>query len=294
MTEAHLDDELYLRFRDLLHDRCGLDYPERKRADLAHGLRMALAASSHPDIAALYADAAAGGPGWEIILAQLTVGETYFFRNTPQFDALRQHILPELMRRRQAMRHLRIWSAGCATGEEPYSIAMMLADLLPSDEFWQVSILATDINPLFLARARDGLYGSWSFRETPDAIRERFFTPEQNRWRLHSAIRQMVTFTRLNLAEPCFPAILNGTYAQDLILCRNVTIYFDEPTTHQLIERFHSTLLPGGWLLVGHAEPQASANQQLELHNFPQTVAYRKRLDAPLFSPLVPIAENQL
>ena len=102
----------------------------------------------------------------------------------------------------------------------------------------------------------------------------------------------MVTFARLNLAEPCFPAILNGTYAQDLILCRNVTIYFDEATTHQLIERFHSSLLPGGWLLVGHAEPQASANQQLELHNFPQTVAYRKRLDAPVFSRMAP--ENQL
>jgi chemotaxis protein methyltransferase CheR len=197
--------------------------------------------------------------------------------------------LPELIQRRQATRHLRIWSAGCATGEEPYSIAMTLADLLPTNEFWQVSILATDINSQFLARARDGLYSNWSFRETPDAVRERFFTPEQNRWRLYPAIRQMVTFARLNLAEPCFPAILNGTYAQDLILCRNVTIYFDEATTRQLLERFYSTLLPGGWLIVGHAEPQASTYQQLELHNFPQTVAYRKRLDAPVFSPLVSI-----
>jgi chemotaxis protein methyltransferase CheR len=290
--DIQLDDSLYVRFRDLLRERCGLDYPARKRADLAHGLRLVLETSRHADLAALYADAAAGGPGWEILLAQLTNGETYFFRNTPQFDALRQHILPELIQRRQAMRHLRIWSAGCATGEEPYSVAMTLVDLLPEDELWQVSILATDINPQFLARARDGLYGSWSFRETPDTMRERFFTPEQNRWRLHSRIRQMVTFTRLNLAQPCFPAILNGTYAQDLILCRNVTIYFDEATTHQLIERFHSSLLPGGWLLVGHAEPQASANQQLELHNFSHTVAYRKRLDAPVFSRMAP--ENQL
>ena len=276
MQPTTLDDTLYLRFRDLVRDRCGLDYPEHKRADLAYGLRQALANSQQSDLAALYADAAAGGPGWEIILAQLTNGETYFFRNTPQFEALRQHILPELIQRRRATRHLRIWSAGCATGEEPYSIAMTLADLLPKDNPWQVSILATDINPQFLARARDGLYGSWSFRETPEAVRERFFTPEQKRWRLHPSIRRMVTFARLNLVEPCFPAILNGTYAQDLILCRNVTIYFDEATTHQLIERFHSTLLPGGWLIVGHAEPQASANQRFELHNFPQTVVYRK------------------
>jgi chemotaxis protein methyltransferase CheR len=289
MIDSQLDDILYARFRDLLRERCGLDYPERKRADLAHGLRQTLAASKHPDLAALYEDAAAGGPGWEAIVAHLTVGETYFFRNAPQFEALRQHILPELIQRRQATRHLRIWSAGCATGEEPYSIAMTLTDLLPVDELWQASILATDINPLFLARARDGLYSNWSFRETPDAVRERFFTPEQNRWRLHPAIRQMVTFARLNLAEPCFPAILNGTYAQDIILCRNVTIYFDEATTRQLIERFHGALLPGGWLIVGHAEPQASAFPQLELHNFPQTVVYRKRLDAPVFSPLASI-----
>ena len=289
MREAQLDDALYLRFRDLLRERCGLAYPERKRADLAHGLRQALATSQHPDLAALYEDAAAGGPGWEAILAHVTVGETYFFRNTPQFEALRNHIFPELIQRRQATRHLRIWSAGCSTGEEPYSIAMTLADLLPTDELWQVSILATDINLQFLARAREGLYGSWSFRETPDAIRERFFTVEQGRWRLRPAIRHMVTFARLNLAQPCFPAVPNGTYAQDIILCRNVTIYFDEATTRQLLERFYSTLLPGGWLIVGHAEPQASTYPQLELHNFPQAVVYRKPLDTPVCSPLAPI-----
>src|SRR5690348_6669019 len=126
LVDEQLDDILYQRYRDLLHDRCGLAYPERKRADLAHGLRMALANSPYSDLAALYTDAAAGGTSWEIILAQLTIGETYFFRNTPQFEALRQHILPELIQRRQATRHLRIWSAGCATGEEPYSIAMTL------------------------------------------------------------------------------------------------------------------------------------------------------------------------
>src|SRR5258705_11548297 len=100
MIEEQLDDALYIRFRDLLRDRCGLAYPERKRGDLAHGLRLALANSRHGDLAALYAEAAAGGPAWETILAQLTIGETYFFRNTPQFEALRQHILPELIQRR--------------------------------------------------------------------------------------------------------------------------------------------------------------------------------------------------
>ena len=109
---AELNDELYTRFRDLLLARCGLYYPERKRGDLAHGLTMALETTSHRTLVELYADAVAGGPGWEAILAQLTIGETYFFRNGAQFDALREHILPELFERRGALRTLRLWSAG--------------------------------------------------------------------------------------------------------------------------------------------------------------------------------------
>jgi chemotaxis protein methyltransferase CheR len=281
---AELNDELYTRFRDLLLTRCGLYYPERKRGDLAHGLNMALGTTNHRTLIELYADAVAGGPGWDAILAHLTIGETYFFRNGAQFDALREHILPELLERRDGLRTLRVWSAGCATGEEPYSLAILLNELLPSDHSWNASILATDINPVFLARAREGLYGNWSFRETPDELRQRYWAEEQGRWRLRSDIRRMVSFTRLNLAESCFPAIANGTSAMDIIVCRNVTIYFDEATTRQIAERFYSALTPGGWLIVGHAEPQASVYHQFEVHNFPNTVIYRKPLDAPLFA----------
>jgi chemotaxis protein methyltransferase CheR len=281
---AELSDDLYQRFRDLLLTRAGLSYPERKRGDLAHGLRMALGATRHQNLVELYADAIADGPGWEVILAHLTIGETYFFRNSAQIDALRAHILPELIARRSAQQTLRLWSAGCATGEEPYSLAMLLSDLAPSAPDWNISILASDINPQFLARAREALYGNWSFRETPETLRDRFWNAEHDRWRVKPAIRRMVTFARLNLAEPCYPAITNGTSALDLIVCRNVTIYFDEATTRQVITRFYSALTPGGWLVVGHAEPQASMYQQFEVRNFPNTVVYRKPLDAPFFT----------
>jgi chemotaxis protein methyltransferase CheR len=128
------------------------------------------------------------------------------------------------------------------------------------------------------------LYSEWSFRETPDELRARFWTQEGNRWRLRSEIRQMVCFARLNLAEPAYPSVVNGTCAIDLLLCRNVTIYFDEATKRQVAERFYSALAPGGWLIVGHAEPQASVYHQFEVHNFPNTVVYRKPLDAPMFA----------
>jgi chemotaxis protein methyltransferase CheR len=282
--ELQFSDELYLCFRDLVLARAGLHYPAHKRADLLHGLGLALNAGDYSSLAGLYTEALSGGSAWDLILAHLTIGETYFFRNGPQFDALRQQIIPDILRRRTDTHGLRVWSAGCATGEEPYSLAMTIGDLLPDATLWHASILATDINPQFLERAGAALYSDWSFRETPDDIRARFWIKEQNRWRLRPEIRRMVNFARLNLAEPCYPSIVNGTSAIDLLVCRNVTIYFDQATTRQVVDRFFKTLAPGGWLIVGHSEPQAGVYQQFEVHNFPNTVVYRKPLDAPMFT----------
>jgi chemotaxis protein methyltransferase CheR len=279
-----LSDDLYLRFRDLLRNRCGLDYPPSKRSDLLHSLNLALYDTGCADLETLYAEAVAGDRLWEMLLSHITIGETYFFRHTAQFGALREYILPEIFARRMALRSLRCWSAGCATGEEPYSLAMLLCDLLPDLHTWHVSMLATDINRMFLARAEAGLYGAWSFRETPSDIRTRYFTTEGDRWRLHSQIRRMVRFMPLNLAEASYPTVGNGTCALDLILCRNVTIYFDAATTRQVISRFFQSLAPGGWLVVGHAEPQMSVYQQFEVHNFPDTIVYRKPLNAAVFA----------
>jgi chemotaxis protein methyltransferase CheR len=282
--ELQCSDQLYLCFRDLVLARAGLHYPAHKRADLLHGLVLALNAGGYASLDELYAQALSSGSVWELILAHLTIGETYFFRNAPQFDALRQQIIPDILRRRADTHELRVWSAGCATGEEPYSLAMTIGDLLPDPALWHTSILATDINPQFLERARTALYSNWSFRETPDDIRDRFWIKEQHRWRLRPEIQRMVTFARLNLAEPSYPSIINGTSAIDLLVCRNVTIYFDQATTRQVVERFFQTLAPGGWLIVGHSEPQAGVYQQFEVHNFPNTVVYRKPLDAPMFA----------
>jgi chemotaxis protein methyltransferase CheR len=283
--EPYLSEQLYALFRDLLVKRSGLFYPEHKREDLVHGLGLAMKEGGYPSLSALYADILENNDAWEMLLSHLTIGETCFFRNKPQFDALRKHIVPDLLQRRSAFRSLRIWSAGCATGEEPYSIAMLLTDMIPNIDEWHISILGTDLNPHFLTRAREGLYGNWSFREISAEFQERFFTKERaTMWRLAPNIRAMVTFTRLNLIEPLYPLITNGTCALDIILCRNVTIYFGEKTTRQVVDRFYHALAPGGWLIVGHAEPQASIYHQFEVHNFPNTVVYRKHLDAPLFA----------
>ncbi len=268
----------------MLLNRAGLHYPERKRDDLAYGLSHAAQAAGLPDIQALYTDIVNGGPAWDTVLEHLTVGETYFFRNVPQFEALRRQVLPELIGRQTKLRSLRLWSAGCATGEEPYSLAMTINDMLPDADTWQVTILATDINAGFLARARAALYSNWSFRETSEEMRDHYFTQEDNRWRLRAEIRRRVIFARLNLVEDMFPSVISGTCALDLIFCRNVMIYFDETTIRRVVDRLYRALSPGGWLFVGHAEPQASVYHQFEVHNFPSTVVYRKPLDAPMFA----------
>jgi len=283
VSDLLLNDELYVRLRDLLLARLGLHFPERRREDLAHGLSLVARERGIADMGRLYTELAAGGAAWETVVARLTIGETYFFRNDAQFAALRERILPDLLARRAGARSLRLWSAGCATGEEPYSLAMTLASALPAEAGWQQSVLGTDLNPLFLERAREALYGAWSFRETPDELRERFFTPEDGRWRVRPEIRRSVIFGRLNLAEPTYPALANGTAAMDLIFCRNVLIYFDTATIRAVIDRLFAALAPGGWLVVGHAEPNAAIFHQFETINAPGTVLYRKPADAPLF-----------
>jgi chemotaxis protein methyltransferase CheR len=279
-----LSAELYDRFTTLLRQRAGLCYPEQRRSDLIYGLQRAALSLGAESLEQLLKMVECYPSAWDELIAELTIGETYFFRNAAQFTALREIILPDLIQRRAAVRYLRLWSAGCATGEEPYSLAITLHEVLPSHPPWQVSILATDINRRFLNRAREARYSKWSFRETPDHLRDRYFVAEQEYWRLRDDIRRTVTFAQLNLAEPNYPAPHLGIVAFDLIFCRNVLIYFDEETTRQVVQRLYDSLTPGGWLVVGHSEPNVVLFRQFETHNAPGTVLYRKPVHAPCFT----------
>ncbi|WP_298482259.1 CheR family methyltransferase [uncultured Chloroflexus sp.] len=281
-----LSDDLYQRFATLVRERTGLSYPPQRRADLAYGLQRAAQQLGVADLGQLLALIERSPVAWNEVIAELTIGETYFFRNAAQFAALREVILPDLIQRRSMVRYLRLWSAGCATGEEPYSLAITLRETLPADPPWQISILATDINFRFLERAREAVYGNWSFRETPEYVRDRYFIPEGGRWRLRNEIKRDVVFAQLNLVEPIYPSPQSGIIAFDVIFCRNVLIYFDEATTQPIIQRMYDSLVPGGWLVVGHAEPNLALYRQFETHNAPGTVLYRKPLYAPPFTPV--------
>ncbi|MBZ0292050.1 MAG: hypothetical protein K8L99_05715 [Anaerolineae bacterium] len=234
-------------------------------------------------------------PLWQEIIQIVSIGETYFFRNEHHFNTLRQHILPALIHERRIKNNLflRIWNAGCATGEEPYSLAMLLRELIPDIEQWSITLLATDINAHFLDVARNGIYSSRSFRtETPPNLQKRWFTTEDDRtYRLMDSIKSMVTFSPFNLITDTYPDINKGITNIDLIMCRNVTIYFTRAETSGVVQRFYQSLNENGWLLVGHSEPQPGMYDVFETRQFDYATLYRKaatKPDLPTFTTPAP------
>ena len=214
----------------------------------------------------------------EILASHLTVGETYFFRDKRLFKTLEESILPELIQlRRNSGRHLRIWSAGCSSGEEPYSIAILLSKMIPDIGDWGITILATDINMRFLQKAADGVYRHWSFRDIQPGIKEGFFNQKQDgRFEVLSRIRQMVTFSYLNLVEDAYPSLVNNTNALDIIFCRNVLMYFVPELASKVAPNLHRSLVDGGFLIVSPTESSIPIFSQFTTVRAPGTILYKK------------------
>jgi len=277
-----LSPEVCHQARALIASRLGLDFPESRQADLERGLIRACQASSVSGPEAYLAWLPAlpdESLEWRRLASHLTVGETYFFRDRALFEALEQQVLPSLIatRRAEGTQWLRLWSAGCATGEEPHSLAILLDRLLPDWPDWALTILATDINAKALEKARRGHYREWSFRETPPRIRDRHFHRRAGEtFELDPRIRRMVTLAPLNLAEDGYPSVVTNTSAMDLILCRNVLMYFTREAQRETAARLREALVTGGWLVVSPSEASADLLSPLVPVNFPGAILYRK------------------
>lgn len=207
------------------------------------------------------------------LLNLLTIKETEFFRNPNQFKVLKEKILPELIRNKINNQNLelRIWSAGCSTGEEPYTLAMVIREILPNFSDWKIYLLATDVSSGALKVAKEAVYSKRSVRHTEESYLDRYFLEKEHKFYLNDKIKKMVNFLRHNLVSDEYPK------GFDVIFCRNVTIYFKKETTKRIVEGFWRSLNDGGYLTIGYSESLYGISDKFELINFGDAFVYKKR-----------------
>lgn len=258
------------QFQQLILRRTGIVIEEARHEVLRFSLEQRLAGTGCGSAAAYYQFLQEQGDReFQELIQLLTVGETFFFRTEQHWQALKQEVLPELIawRRQEAEEQagregsgqpspsLRLWSAGCASGEEPYSLAILLHELIPDLARWTITLLGSDINEHALATAIRGRYGRRSVESATDpAYRERHFALKKDTYELDKRVREIVEFRALNLVRDSYPSLLSNTCDMDLILCRNVTIYFTPELAREVQNKLYRSLSPGGLLLIGHAE----------------------------------------
>lgn len=280
------------RFRHAIRLRLGLQFDETGPAALAEVLRSRVDASTL-DVSAYLSRLEEGARWSEEISAlarALTVGETYFFRNSAQFRALRDLVLPARARARLADQRIRILSAGCASGEEAYSLAIATREI-PELLGLQVSIRGLDVNAAALDRAASARYSAWALRETSPETRHRYFREDGRDFVLAPEIRAAVTFEDRNLVDT---EVLSEPGTLDVVFCRNVLMYFAPEVARTVVARFARGLAPGGYLFLGHAETLRGISQDFDLCHTHETFYYRRRGPEPVAArdPAIPSASD--
>jgi len=210
------------------------------------------------------------------LLNEITIGETCFFRSQPQLDALRHIVIPKILAAKSALpiRRLRIWSAGCSTGEEPYTLSMlMLEELHGRLKDWTIEILATDLNERSLAHAKNAIYGTYSTRNLTPYYRQKYFTPAAEQLQVQPVVHKSIVFNRLNLSDDGRMTFMKGL---DIIFCCNVLIYFDLVSKRRVIQHFYNNLLSHGYLFLGHSESLFGITDEFRLIHLPGATAYIK------------------
>lgn len=236
----------------LVRQRTGLIFSEARRPAFHSALASSMRRAGLRDPGTYLARLGDESALLDDLVTEITVGETYFFREPRQFDAIRHQIIPSLLSRQARERPLRVWSAGCATGEEPYTLAIVLRELGLAGA---AHIVATDLSRAALTKARQARYTKWSLRGVSDEVVRTYFEHAHDRFLLAPSIRDAVDFRYLNLAEDSYPSPSAGVWGMDLILCRNVLIYFGADTVARVARRLLDSLSDDGWLLLGASDP---------------------------------------
>ncbi|MFO7890298.1 MAG: CheR family methyltransferase [bacterium] len=277
-----IPNSLLAELSDYIRKQMGLHYPKEKWLDLLKSIREASLDFGFDDVEACI--------NWlissplkknqiEILAKKLTIGETYFLREQKTINALEKKVLPDLIEKKRNCneKFMKIWSAGCCTGEEPYTIAIILSRLIPDYKDWSIRIYGTDINPDYLQRASVGIYRPWSFRGTPYWLKNKYFNRVgDNLYEIKSSIKEMVCFSYLNLMNGSYPSENSNFFNMDIIFCRNVLMYFMSKSAKEIGEKFYQTLHNDGWLVVGASETSHILFPDYISVTFPGAILYRK------------------
>lgn len=274
----HLEEDVFRLIRDLVRDYCGIFFDDDSRYLLEKRLSRRVKSHHFGNFRDYYRYLLYDRKRDEelaSIMDVLTVNETYFFREQNQLKTFGEEILPELKEKNRDKKRIRIWSAGCSTGEEPYTLAMIM---LEKGMFfgWNIEIFGSDINQRVLQVARNGIYRKNSFRTIePYYINKYFREYEEGNFRISDSVKQYVNFSHLNLLDP-YKTKLVGI--MDIIFCRNVLIYFDQQSRKKVIDLFHERITDGGYLLLGHAESLINISTAFTLKHFKHDMVYQKPL----------------
>ncbi|MDD5634575.1 MAG: hypothetical protein PHW46_04785 [Candidatus Omnitrophica bacterium] len=292
-----LPDELKSKFRSLVNARCGLYFKDYDLKDLENAIALRMK-SNRMDSPLAYYDTLTASEKKEDeireLLNLLTIKHTYFFRNEPQFKVLKDTILPEVFGRLKAASTaakptIRIWSAGCSTGEEPYSIAMVIKDIVPDLEAWDIRIFATDASTEALEGAHRGVYNENSMRLVDNEHRKKYFqkyhqTDRVAEYAINDEIKKMVDFSYLNLVEEEYP----GNF--DVIFCRNVVIYFELETTIRVMEKFAKSLNDDGYFFIGYSESLQFISDKFKMVDRGGAIVYMRSNGEPELPRISPLA----
>jgi chemotaxis protein methyltransferase CheR len=267
--------EEFKLFRALIYDECGIDFQADKLPLMAGRVQKRMIACGQDSYFKYYQFLKQGLAGARELIALmdlLTINETTFFRNKPQFELLSTVVLPELLARkkREGDKRLRIWSAGCSSGQEPYSIAITALEAISFPDLWDIKILASDLSLRMLEIAQSGAYEEQQLRGLDNARRENYFTDVNGEYRISDRVKRLITFDYHNLKHD------NGVRGFDIIFCRNVMIYFDQPGCARLVERFANSLVMGGYLFIGHAETLKGLSARFRMICHDKGIAYRR------------------
>ncbi|MBW4053997.1 MAG: protein-glutamate O-methyltransferase CheR [Proteobacteria bacterium] len=273
-----ISDKDFEQLRDFIYNICGMYFHTTKKYFLESRLtrRMEATGSKTYQDYYLLLKSPRGSEELKFLMDEITTNETYFFRNVPQLAALENKLLPELVEAKNKMgfRKLRIWSAASSSGEEAYTMAMILLEKRPTLlKDWIIEIVGTDINETVIAQAKEGIYNAYSVRNIPDVYKRKYIREDNGKFILSPEVKKFVTFNKLNLYEDSKMIFMKSF---DFIFCANVLIYFDTASKSKVVQHFYNNLQPYGYFFVGQSESLHGVNDKFKTVHFPGGFGYKK------------------